>query len=861
MVKRDPVVVLAACLSARLRGQITRLMGAILLLAAAWLPGAAAAQAPQPAPRGSLTGRVVDAGSLRPLDGAVVVMRRASGGSEPDAGAGRYRSAVTDTLGEYHFTGLEAAAYRLHVRRVGYLADSVDVDLHASDETRLSLALEAEPVLLPPVQVIGRDLAPYLSTESGGKSRDVGRVSVAHFRQEEVLTSDARELTHAEVVEATTLAESDVFRALQRIPGVSTRDDYTATLWTRGASWDQTRVYFDGQPLYNPTHAGWLFSAVNPDAIGAVTFYPGVRSARWGEGAAAILDLKSRTGGENGRTHGRGELSMASARFALDGSLLQRHLSWMVAARRTYVDLLTGIYGSLTRNEQDVIPYDFSDLVARVEGDAGKGWRYNASTIIEQDRLRGGVAGLLQGNHGRWGNRAGQLSVTVPLGSVAAKVSAGETHFRAAILEQDSLTRPRARPGNEPTLPPLESTIRHRLLALELGPAGDDPLRGWGLGYQHVHDAVQYEGPVSLLSALAVLLPRGSAPGGGIRSGTDLGYHVVWGEARRTIGRRVTVEAGVRVEMGDSVPNGGTTRTAPRMAVRWQPLASTTVTAGWSRAYQYTQDVAPVAGPLGPQLHLSHLWVLAEPDRYTAMRAQIETAGAEHWFNEEWLGALNVYHRTTTGLALPNPTAERVTPDRDPDATAQNDASGIELSIRRLSGPWTGSLGYTYGTSTIRDARVTTLGNRDTVLAAFPSPADVRHAVDATASFRVARPTRVGGGFTFGSGVPYTQLILPDTSAHGGDVWLGQPNAKRTPFYASLDLMADYTKTFGAWQVTAYAQLRNALGHDNSVTYARSRECDSVSGTTVSNTAPVCTRDFFAQGIPRLPLIGVRMSF
>jgi hypothetical protein len=271
--------------------------------------------------------------------------------------------------------------------------------------------------------------------------------------------------------------------------------------------------------------------------------------------------------------------------------------------------------------------------------------------------------------------------------------------------------------------------------------------------------------------------------------------------------------------------------------------------------------VAPVAGPLGPQLHLSHLWVLAEPERYSAMEAEISTAGVERWVGDEWLAAFNVYHRQTTGLALPNPLSERVTPDRDPDAIARNSANGVELSLRRLAGRWTGSAGYTYGVSTIRGATVTTLENRDTILADFPSSADVRHAVDATALVRLSAPVRVGGAFTFGSGVPFTQLVLPDTSSRGGDVWVGPPNVGRTPRYASLDLMGDYTRTFGAWEVTGYAQIRNVLGRDNSVTYARSRDCGSAPATPSRNALPECTENFFERGIPRLPLIGVRMSF
>src|SRR5690606_35716776 len=123
-------------------------------------------------------------------------------------------------------------------------------------------------------------------------------------------------------------------------PGVGRRDDYTAVLWTRGAPWVQTRVYFDGLPLYNPTHGGWPFSSINPDGIGSAFFHPGVRSAEWGEGAAAVLVLRSRPGSRTEPIQVRGEISLASTRLGADGHL-PGGATWMFAARRTYVDVLT----------------------------------------------------------------------------------------------------------------------------------------------------------------------------------------------------------------------------------------------------------------------------------------------------------------------------------------------------------------------------------------------------------------------------------------------------------------------------------------------------------------------------------------
>lgn len=807
---------------------------------------------------GAITGRVVDAETIQPLAGAAVELIPFGGRSASPQAAQR-QSTLTDPQGEYRFDRLGPGRYRIRIDRLGYIADTVEVDLLPASTTRLSLALDVGPVLLPPVQVTSAETQPYGRVGSALPDANGDRAAVARSRQAEFLTADTREMTHADVVESATLVETDIFRALQRVPGVSTRDDYTATMWTRGASWDQTRVYFDGLPLFNPTHAGWLFSAVNPDAVGYVAFHPGVRPTQWGEGAAAILDLRSRSGGGNGEVRGRGELSLASARLALDGSSTDGRFQWMVAARRTYADLVTGVAGALTGSEDLYIPYDFSDVVARVDGRIGGGWEYRLSGIFERDYLRGDLPGLLQGNRGRWGNRSGQVSVRVPLGPVAARISSGETRFRAAVLKE----RPRrsAPRRTEPTLPALESLIRHQGLTVELGPRSNSGSgQSWSAGYQILRDSVGYEGPFSLLGELAVVLPRDTTPLSMLQLGSKLRHRAAWVERRFGFGK-VELQAGLRAEFGDSVLNGGELRVAPRAAVRWWPEQHTALSAGWSRAWQYTQDIAPVGGPLGPQLHLTHLWVLAQRAGYSAVRAEIATAGIERWLGEEWLLGGTLYRRIASGVEVPNPDSGRVVPDRDPSVPAENAARGVELSVRKLSGSWTGSLGYSYGLSRMRAEVV----DMDTTWFEFPSSAEIKHAVDVTALVQASPRLRVGGALTYGSGVPYTRLVLPDGSDPDASVRLGLANAMRTPSYASVDLLADYTRVVGTWQVTAYLQLRNLFDRDNAVTYSGSSTCGAgLARGARGGDGDRCRdgiADEFEAGVPRLPLIGARFSF
>ena len=121
----------------------------------------------------------------------------------------------------------------------------------------------------------------------------------------------------------------------------------------------------------------------------------------------------------------------------------------------------------------------------------------------------------------------------------------------------------------------------------------------------------------------------------------------------------------------------------------------------------------------------------------------------------------------------------------------------------------------------------------------------------------VAEAVTVGGAFTYGSGVPFTRLLLPPAEDPDEAVYLGGANGLRTPAYASLDLLVEYTRRVGKWDLTAYGQLRNALGKNNAVTYAGSSTCQP-------DGAGACAGgidDRFEAGIPRLPLVGVRFTF
>ncbi len=810
----------------------------LLLAALVGRPGYVSAQT-----TGTIAGAVLDGASGQPLAGADVVL---------SASRTTGQRAITDAAGRYSFADVAAGAYSLHIRFIGYRPTTLDVDLPPMGQLSLSVGLILQPVLLEALPVD----APATGLARTGRSSEspLARADVERYRQEQYLTSDVRALTAADMLEAVTLGETDLLRAFQRLPGVTTRDDFTAQLWTRGARWSETRVYFDGLPLFNPVHAAGAFSAIPPDAVGAAFFHPGARSAALGEGAAAALELSSRTATDTVWA-GAAELSVLSVRATVGRRFTDRRAGVMLAARRSHVDLVSHALG-------DPIPYAFHDLATRLDLPAVGRGVLQASALWEQDAIGGDVPGVLKGNRGGWGNALARLSLVAPLGGWYVRHYVGVSRLATHL----SLTLGDSIP-DIPSHEPVDNTITYLLAGGEVAPSTPG---GWRAGYEVVGQSLDYFGgpptPYARTAAIGSLYRGTDSVGtqsGAFRLAGHLTQLALWGEDRWTVARRLTAQAGARVEMGRAVRNGGTMRLAPRFMARYRPVSGRwTLTAGWGRSYQYTQTIAPTGPRIGPDLHITDVWLLAG-DSVPALRSDIATAGAEDWIGDGWLAGVNLFDRYTTGATEPDPIPGSLLSPRPPFVVGTNTARGIEVSLRRLVGRLTASVAYSHVRAESRSG-----GFR------YASSSERQHVFDGTVMVRVASRLAVGGAVTVASGAPFTRFyallyqrvpcdtVGPSCLVPGKvPVSVEDPSGGRAPPSATVDLLAEWTWPHRGWDLSASLQLRNALNWRNASTYSGSIEnCSLPAGSgTVIPRPGICDR--FDRGLPLLPLVGVRVAF
>lgn len=833
------------------------------------LLAAPAARGQRPAVPGSILGIVVDSETMQPLASVRVILQPSPAGifleqgDNPVPFGKEARVAVTDSAGLYRLGTLQAGNYRLYARALGYRPVTVDLRISESHDSQLSIGMLVQPIRLEPVVAHTAPVHPdrsFAGTQAADRE-DPRRVLAERARQDRFLTSDTRSITHADVQEALTLGEADLFRALQRVPGVETRDDYTAELWVRGASWDQTAVYFDGVPLFNPLHGAGLFSSVNTDAVGAAFLHAGVQPAELRSGGAAVVALRSRAGGAAGH-RGAVELSLVSGRAVVDGRTRNGRVGWMVAGRRTYADLLPKGVSTALGAGVDRIPYSFRDVAGRVDAHLGRGMRIEASGIHEADRLSGDIGGLVTATDARWGSNAGQLSLHQTLRAGTLRHSVGASRFAARADAREPLPTicpPPCSGGYYPThgpfrAQPLDNSVAYAFASGTWESTHPSDSARWAVGYRAVKQEARY--------STTGLWPYQSTQEG-TRADRGLAYLVLWGERAWHPLPAVALETGLRAEMGGQMAGAQPVRLAPHLALRYRAGAGTSLSAGAARSFQYAQAIVP-AGPGYHPVATSHLfWTLADEDT-PPLRADVASLGIEQWIGGATLLSAAAYLRHTSGVATPDPTPGWMT-DRPLFVMAQGEARGVDLSVRRLLGRWTGGVSYAYN-----DARLEAGGYR------YPAPTSRRHALDLTSAVRLTRALRVGGAYKVAGGAAFTRYesALRECATHDPAscrylTYAREPGAERAPAYRSADLLLDWNGTVGGWRVGAFAQLHNVLGDRNEAAYQSSRTvCRNASGGRCGDPIlePLpesfdAENNLYLPGLPRVPTVGLRVVF
>ena len=290
--------------------------------------------------------------------------------------AGTSIGTVSNEYGFYSLS-LPAGAHTLLVTAVGMKPSEIKISIAKDEE--FNLVLEEGSQSLDSVTVTAPSSGRSLSNPQMG----IEKINVGAIKNVPVL-----------------FGEKDVFKTMQLLPGVKSVGDGNSGFYVRGGASDQNLVLLDEAPVYNASHLLGFFSTFNSDAIKNVTLYKGDMPPQYGGKLSSVVDIKMNDG-NNQDFSMSGGIGLIASRLNIEGPIQKDKSSFLVSARRTYVDVFLQLFGDSTIKKTKLYFYDLNTKLNFILGEKDRLYLsgYFGRDVLSQDEL----AGI------NWGNATGTL--------------------------------------------------------------------------------------------------------------------------------------------------------------------------------------------------------------------------------------------------------------------------------------------------------------------------------------------------------------------------------------------------------------------------------------------------------------------
>ncbi len=304
----------------------------------------------------TFNGYVREAGSGEELIGVTVLIRETGGGAN------------TNPYGFYSLT-LPKGEYTIEFRYVGFKTKRQKITL--DKDISLNIDLEEESI-------------------------ELNEVVVTAEKEDENVTNiqmSKNELNIQQIKKLPALfGEPDIIKTIQMLPGVVSAGEGTSSFFVRGGSADQNLILIDEAPVYDPSHLFGLFSVFNADVIKDSELYKGGIPARFGGRLSSILEVRTKDG-NNKELKGKAGIGLLASNLMLEGPIKKDKSSFIVSARRSYIDLFLRL-----ANQKNLVY--FYDINAKVNWRANNKNRFFLSVYGGRDDFN------FDGNFGfDWGNK------------------------------------------------------------------------------------------------------------------------------------------------------------------------------------------------------------------------------------------------------------------------------------------------------------------------------------------------------------------------------------------------------------------------------------------------------------------------
>lgn len=296
------------------------------------------------------------------------------------------KGSTTNQYGFYSIT-IEKGRYTLVVSYLGYENFTSEIEL--SKDVRQNISLSPKAILTKEVEIVG---------EKDDKNTKDAKMGTVEMNIEKIRTIPAF------------MGEVDILKTIQLLPGVQSAGDGNAGFYVRGGGPDQNLILLDEAVVYNASHLFGFFSIFNADAVKNIELIKGGMPANYGGRLASVLDVTMNEG-NNRQYKVDGGIGVISSRLTVQGPIVRDTSSFILSARRTYIDVLMRPFIPHIKKAKpfEGSGYYFFDMNAKLN--------YRLS---DKDRL------FLSGYFGRdvftYDNKKNDFKVSIPWGNATSSL-------------------------------------------------------------------------------------------------------------------------------------------------------------------------------------------------------------------------------------------------------------------------------------------------------------------------------------------------------------------------------------------------------------------------------------------------------
>jgi TonB dependent receptor/TonB-dependent Receptor Plug Domain len=591
--------------------------------------------------------------------------------------------------------------------------------------------------------------------------------------------------------------EVDPLKTITLLPGIKNGGEGGGGVYVRGGGPDQNLILLDGVNVYNPNHLLGFFSVFNGDAIKSIEVLKSGFPAEYGGRLSSVININSRDG-DMEKIKTNASIGLISTKLGIEGPVVKNKASFIINARRTYIDQVAKPFA---RDRIGGNGYFFYDINARASYIIDKKNRLNLNFFNGVDEFtfsnNDGAGRTFNTN---WGNTIAALQWE-------QKINNRLSHTTGVVYNRFKLD---SRFGFSTIQFLFTSGLKDWQFKSDWNLKKYDWLKlKWGVQYINHTFKPGAGGVTAGVTNFETILQNKNAhelagyvsadvdvlPELNLIAGVRYSYFNQVGPTEEIVYDGEGFPTGEKVKYGRGQSLAQYQNPEPRLSLRWKLNEKASIKLSYANTIQYLQ-LATTSNASFP----SDLWLPASKRIQPGRANQIAAGYFKNFKNNMYEFSAEVYYKTLSNQLEFKPGANLLL-----NANLENEmifgkgkAYGLELFLNKKLGKLTGWVGYTLS----RTERTFDAINGGKP---FPYRYDRTHDLSIVANYPLSKKWEASAVFVYGTGNALTLPVGRFTYNLSYNTTENQPiftnidlydkiNDFRMPAYHRLDISFTYTR-------------------------------------------------------------------